>query len=80
MTRAIICGGEIGTSRQRDTDCPSDLHDWPEPRGYVDFFEEMSWRSRNGWHSAKCRACGKYGWRPGKLTEAHVRRPLVVTS
>lgn len=76
MTGAVyVCGGESGTGRDRGTDCPDVLHDWPEPSGYVDASVEADWRLRNGWGNRRCPRCQLYGWEPGKVTEAHVRRP-----
>lgn len=55
VTGAVyICGGEVGTDRVRDRrndceGCPSHLHDWPLPQGYVDASVEAGWRLRNGW-------------------------------
>ena len=70
-----ICGGSRGTARERDEDCPNTLHDWPTPPGILDACDEAGWRLRNGWANPKCPHCGRYGWRPGKVTEHHIPRP-----
>jgi len=73
----FICGGDAGTARRRDDDCPNALHDWPLPIGYTDADIEAHWRLRNRWANVRCPDCRLYGWRPGRLTDAHVRRPVI---
>lgn len=78
--RTYVCGGESGTARSRDrrndlAGCPNDLHDWPPPEGYTDAAVEAGWRLRNRWSNPRCPDCKRFGWRPGKLTELHIRRP-----
>ena len=78
--RTYVCGGESGTARSRDRrndlgGCPNELHDWPLPEGYTDADLEAHWRLRNRWSNPRCAECRKFGWRPGKLTELHIRRP-----
>lgn len=76
MTGATyVCGGEEGTARERQTDCRNEVHDWPEPVGYIDASVEADWRLKHGWSNVPCPWCPRYGWRPGNLTEQHVRRP-----
>lgn len=58
-----ICGGDL-RSGPRDA-CPSVLHDFPLPDGYVDAAEAAERRIRRRWASAECRDCGLYGWQPG---------------
>ena len=76
----FICGGESGTGRHRDLTnrCPSVLHDWPPPLGYSDAEDEAMWRLRNHWKNPRCPDCETFGWVPGKITDAHVRRPAVL--
>lgn len=74
MNATYICGGRTGTGPKREADCPSPLHDWPEPTGYVDATVEADWRLRNGWSNKRCPDCGRYGWQPGKRTVAHQQR------
>lgn len=78
----FICGGESDTARQRDREnrCPSVLHDWPLPRGYVDAETEAMWRLRNGWRNPRCHDCEMFGWVAGKTTAEHVRRPVEVSA
>ena len=73
----FICGGDVGTAHRREDDCPNTLRDWPLPTGYVDADVEAHWRLRNRWSNVRCPDCRLYGWRPGKLTDAHVRRPVI---
>ena len=73
----FICGGDVGTAHRRSDDCPNTLHDWPLPIGYTDADIEAHWRLRNRWSNVRCPDCRLYGWLPGRLTDANVRRPVI---
>jgi hypothetical protein len=60
-----VCGGDF-TPGPRDSDCPSELHDYPLPAGYCDAFEEADSRISRGWSNRKCDQCGLHGWAPGR--------------
>lgn len=60
-----ICGGDYRPG-PRD-ECPDPVHDWPEPRGYVESWEVAESRLRRRWKNVPCpRGCGHYGWRPSQ--------------
>lgn len=61
-----LCGGDYRPG-PRDA-CPDPVHDWPEPRGYVDACEVAESRLRRRWRNVPCpTGCGRYGWRPGRV-------------
>jgi hypothetical protein len=62
--RTFLCGGYY-ERRQPRGDCPSTLHDWPLPSGYVEASEVADARLRARWANKKCPECGLYGWAPG---------------
>lgn len=59
----FICGGDERPG-PRGTECPSSLHDYPLPAGYVEAQEVAARRLRKHWKNIKCKACGLYGWVP----------------
>jgi hypothetical protein len=68
-----LCGGDYRPG-PRDA-CPSSVHDWPLPVGYVDSFEVAEGRINRQWRNVYCRQCGLYGWVPGRIspeTDHHV--------
>lgn len=54
------------TPGPRGTDCPSPLHDFPLPSGYVDAAEEAGSRLNRRWVNKRCPSCKLYGWEPGR--------------
>ena len=63
----ILCGGS--SVLEPRSECPSTLHDWPLPDGYVDAHEAAKSRLARQWKQAKCKDCKRYGWIPGRLGE-----------
>lgn len=59
-----LCGGDTRPGPREE--CPDPLHDYPLPSGYTDAAETASRRLARGWANVRCRACGLYGWRPGR--------------
>lgn len=77
--RIYVCGGDLRPGPR--VDCPSSLHDWPLPTGYVDAAEVASGRLSRQWSNRKCQRCGLYGWQPGRIKpETDVRVLASVTS
>jgi hypothetical protein len=68
-TKIYLCGGDYGRLDPR-AECPNALHDWPLPAGYTDSFEVAEARLRNRWSNRRCPDCGRYGWAPGRKTDA----------
>lgn len=74
MAKTIhLCGGDYRPEPR--SACPSPVHDWPLPHGYVDADEVAHSRLNRGWKSAQCSRCGLYGWQAGRInptTDHHV--------
>lgn len=75
--QVFLCGGDLAPG-PRGTDCPSPLHDWPLPAGYVDAGEVAARRLRKRWGNRRCSVCGVFGWTPGDDARQEDRRPPVV--
>lgn len=68
MTRryvAYVCGGDFRPGPRGE--CPDAVHDYPEPIGYVDFFEVAGSRLHRGWLNVQCKQCGLFGWIAGRI-------------
>lgn len=74
--KIYLCGSDYANLDRR-SECPSTLHDWPLPNGYVDAGEVASARLRHRWSNKRCPECSLYGWIPGTKHES--TNPVHVT-